>query len=144
MLCTQRPRPTTKNHTMISQHFANWTPQNTTNTRTPPTTLLVAWTCHLCQELRGRLCSLPTTQDQPSPKQTGPITCQSRRAPPLFPPHDGLHHRPSTLERVQFNHGHVRPWIFEGGNSRTLPQNHHGRRNRRNSTTNRLQKIWTA
>ena len=97
---------------------------------------------HLCKKLCERMCSMRATQDQLTPKQTSTATGQSRGPLPILPPHYGLYHQSTTLKWIWLNHGHGRPWIFKGGNSRILPQDRHCCQNHRNFITNHLQKIW--
>ena len=76
--------------------------------------------------------------------QTHPATGQEGKYLPIFVNHHGLHHQSPRLWWLRFYHGHSGPWISEGGNSRTLHQDHWCSRDWEDSTWLTLLMIWTT
>ena len=55
---------------------------------------------------------------------------------------DGSNHRPTTIWRIRFDIGRGRPRPYKWGNSPSLQQNDHCRRNSQTSTQKFIQNIW--
>ena len=126
------------------KRYTYWTPWTITHSGNRTERLLVAWPPHICQELCWWMCHVPATQDQLTPAKPTPATDQKGKYPPVFANHHGLHYQSPYFRRLWFYHGHSGPWIYEGGNSRTLQQDHRRGRNWEDSTWLTLPTIRTT